>query len=522
MRCVPLFFAAALLTGCAGVANPPAHSATLVGGTLRWGVTGVSDLPTLDPALASDPASLSAASMVYGGLVRLDGRLHVVPDGARRWTIDRSGMVYTFYLRRNVRFADGKRVNAPDFSAALRRALSAGDAAGTGPIYLSLIARSPVHVLGYTRPLPGLSVLSALVLRIVLVRPAAHFLAELAFPASFVPEDGLTSRYGSVWTDHAAGFGPYVVHSWLHGRSLILVRNPFYYGKKPLLKRVVITFYEQPRSAVDAYRAGREDMVSGLAPGAGPPANVEGAQRVRALALDYLAFNTKRLPFLRLFARRAFAAVWSPRIARVTVGSAAFASTGVLPSAFGLTTPTRADNGSASAFLARGRYPGGKGFPSITLVLPRDPHVHQVARRLATAWQDVLGVTVNIRQLNPSTFDSVLNARDFDVAIVRWGGDYPDPQDFLATQLGEGSGNVTGWKGHAYGRDLSLADSYAPTDPRRLALYRQAVALIERKVPVVALDEPAVVALISPRLAGVQVTPLNTISGAWSAAGFKG
>ncbi|GAC1319174.1 MAG: ABC transporter substrate-binding protein [Chloroflexota bacterium] len=525
MRLIPLLLVASLLTvGCSSevqkqIARPVAHHT--LSGTLRWGIAGVSDLPTLDPALASDPSSISVASLVYGGLVRLDGRARVVPDAAANWTITRQGTLYTFHLRHNLRFADGTRVTAPYFVGALDRALGTQGFAGTAPLYLGLIEHGVKRVRGVARFARGIRALDSSTLQITLSRPAAHFLAELAFPASYVADPRLPARYGSSWTDHAAGFGPYVVRSWRHSRALFLERNPFYFAGKPLLKSVTIRFYDNQASALAAYRSGKLDLVSGLQPGSSVPANLLGARRVPGLALDYLAFNTKRLPFRRLYARRAFAAIWSDHTARKAVGRSAFASQGFLPSSFGLRSPSVRPMGSAAGYLALAHYPNGKRFPSITLVLPRDPVVYAVARTLQSAWSKVLDVTVNLRQLDASTYNQVVNSRNFDLAIVRWGADYPDPQDFLGTQFGQTADNVTGWSGRDYGHAIALADSYALTDPRRASLFEHAASVAARRVPMVPLDEPAVVALISPSLTGVQLSPfLGTVAGRWTAAGF--
>lgn len=521
-----LIVAAVLLAGCGGAAisTPAAHVTTtrhLTGGTLRWGIVGLSDLPTLDPALASDPASISVASLLYGGLVRLDGQARVVPDAARSWTITDQGKLYTFHLRHNLRFADGRAVTASDFAGALNRALGPEAGAGTAPLYLGLIQHGLARVHGIVRFSRAISAVAPHTLQIRLSRPAAHFLAELAFPASYVPDPSLLGRYGASWTDHAAGFGPYRVRAWRHSRSLILERNPYYFAGQPRLKTIAIRFYDDQAQAIGAYRRGVLDLVSGLPPGATVPAGLPGAHRVPGLALDYLAFNTTRLPFRRAYARRAFAAIWSSRVAERVSGRAAFASRGLVPSAFGLPPASTPHVGSAAAYLARARYPRGRGFPPITLVLPRDPHVYAVARALQAGWTQVLGVVVNLRELNPSTYTQVLNDRAFDLALVRWGADYPDPQDFLGTQLGPTPDNVTGWSGRGYDRAVALADSYAPSDPRRISLFYTAAQMAAQHVPIVPLDEPALVALMSPSLRGVQLSPfLGTITGQWTSAGF--
>ncbi|HZU13731.1 MAG TPA: peptide ABC transporter substrate-binding protein [Chloroflexota bacterium] len=485
-----------LISGCS-----PATSRPRDPGTLHWGLAGVVDIPTLDPALASDPVSINVCSLIYGGLVRLDQHLHAVPDGATRWTISHRGTIYTFHLRHDLRYANGRRVHAADIAASLQRALGPDGAAGPAAVYLADIA---AH--GVTAP-------NDATVRIVLTHPAAQFLTELAFPTAFVPEPDLPARYGSAWTSHAAGFGPFAVQSWQHGRSLRLVRNRYYYGGLPKVRRIVLQMYGSDAAGVRAYRSGAVDVLSGLPPAQALP-HVSGARAMPALAMDYLAFNTTRLPFRRLDVRHAFAAAAGDPLA--VMQGTAFPAAGFLPSAFGINVPLWTPHRSAADYLARAHYPRGRGFPEVALVLPRDPHLIALAHRLTARWRQELGVVVAIRPLNPTNYTTVLDSRQFDVALVRWGGDYPDPQDFLGTQIGPSSDNVTGWTGPIYARLLAEASRLPPAGASRAALFRTAASLAETHLPIYPLDEPAVTAAIRPGWSGLSLTGLGTISGEWS------
>ncbi len=335
-----LLIIAVLLAGCAanGAQTPSTSHQPSV---LQWGIAGVTDVPTLDPALVSDPTSIGVASLVYGGLVRLNQHLRVQPDGADRWTISPDGKVYTFYIRKDLRYADGKPVVAADFVNAIERALGPDGSAGAASFYLgSIVHRGALGTTSAVSRL-GVTALGTRVVRITLSHPSAHFLTELAFPTSFVPEPSALIRYGANWTDHAIGFGPYSVESWSHTRYLTLVRNPYYWDGKPSFHRITIHFYPQG-GASTAYAHGSVDLLSGLPAGEIPQGSSAGMVRTPGLALDYLAFNTTRLPFYRLNARRAFTAAIPPHLVAGTIGSAAFPSNGWLPSAFGIAVPALA------------------------------------------------------------------------------------------------------------------------------------------------------------------------------------
>ena len=72
------------------------------------------DPPTLDPHLTTDSDSSNIVVEIFGGLVTIDPELNIVPDLAESWDISPDGRVYTFHLRRDAKFHDGKPVTAED------------------------------------------------------------------------------------------------------------------------------------------------------------------------------------------------------------------------------------------------------------------------------------------------------------------------------------------------------------------------------------------------------------------------
>src|SRR5512136_1963355 len=74
---------------------------------------------TLDPALVEDSVSAEYVVQIFSGLVALDSNLEVVPDLAERWELSPDGRTYTFFLRQEARFYDGRAVTASDVKYSL-------------------------------------------------------------------------------------------------------------------------------------------------------------------------------------------------------------------------------------------------------------------------------------------------------------------------------------------------------------------------------------------------------------------
>ena len=89
-------------------------------------------LSTLDPAFAKDKATIWVTSQIFNSLVKMNEELEVIPSISSSWKISEDGLVYTFFLRKDVYFHDhksfengkGRRVVASDFVYSFDRLLN--------------------------------------------------------------------------------------------------------------------------------------------------------------------------------------------------------------------------------------------------------------------------------------------------------------------------------------------------------------------------------------------------------------
>jgi ABC-type transport system substrate-binding protein len=66
----------------------------------------------------------SGDKRVFSGLVSFDPQLNLTPDLAEKWDVSPDGMTYTFHLRQNAKFHNGRAVTAEDVLYSLERAAS--------------------------------------------------------------------------------------------------------------------------------------------------------------------------------------------------------------------------------------------------------------------------------------------------------------------------------------------------------------------------------------------------------------
>ena len=192
---------------------------------------------TLDPATTlSGPGSV--VGHVFSGLVQLDPQLQVQPDLAAGWQVSADGMVYTFYLRQNAVFHDGRPVTAADVIYSWERATDPALDSDTAQTYLGDIVGVAARVAGTAEGISGLRQLDDYTLEVQIDAPKLYFLAKLTMPVAFVVDEQNVQQPD--WEYEANGTGPFRLRAWQDDEIIVLERNEQYYQTPPALAHVVI------------------------------------------------------------------------------------------------------------------------------------------------------------------------------------------------------------------------------------------------------------------------------------------
>jgi len=142
------------------------------------------DPNTLDPAVASETTSAEYIMQIYSGLVGLDDNLEPVPDIAEKWEISPDGLTYTFTLRQDVKFQNGRQLKAGDFKYSWERAASPGTNSQTAATYLGDIIGINDVLMGKSREAGGIKVLDDYTLQVTVDSPKSYFLFKLTYPTT--------------------------------------------------------------------------------------------------------------------------------------------------------------------------------------------------------------------------------------------------------------------------------------------------------------------------------------------------
>ena len=166
------------------------------------------DPHTLDPAVSGEMRSHQYIMQLFGGLVCLDDNLEPAPDIAREWQVSDDGRTYTFYLRHDVRFHDGREVKAEDFKYSWERACDPATGSLTAATYLGDIVGVGEVLVGESKEISGVRVIDDYTLEVRIDAPKSYFLSKLTYPTAFVV-DRANVEPGGEWWRNPNGTGPF-------------------------------------------------------------------------------------------------------------------------------------------------------------------------------------------------------------------------------------------------------------------------------------------------------------------------
>ena len=480
-----------------------------------------SDPPTLDPALVSDTTSMGIVAEVFSGLVTLNTDLRLEPDLAESWEISSDGTVYTFKISENAKFHNGKQVTATDFKWSLERAANPQTVSPVAETYLNDIVGVMDVIEGRASEITGIKVIDDRTLQITIDAPKAYFLAKLTYPTAFVVDRENVESGGQTWTDEINGTGPFKLKEYKIGERIVLERfdnldeNPG--GVDLIVMNLAggqsMAMYEN--NEIDITGVGLFDLERVLDPN--EPLNRELVIAPPDFSISYIGFNTQMAPFDDVKFRQALNhAIDKKLIAEEVLSNLVTPAYGILPPGFpgyneqleGL----RYDSELAKQLLAESKYSDGATRPRIVVTVPgRGGSVGLDMEVILEMWRQVLGVEVEIQQVEWATYLEDLNQNKFQAfAGLGWEADYPDPQDFLDI-LFHSDSKLNHGKYSNGQVDLILENARINPDPvDRVELYQDAEQLIVTDAAWVPLwFEGERHVLIKPYVKGYRLTPMT-------------
>jgi ABC-type transport system substrate-binding protein len=248
----------------------------------------------------------SGDKRVFSGLVSFDPQLNLTPDLAESWDVSDDGMTYTFHLRENAGFHNGRMVTAQDFVYSLERAASPALASDTALTYLGDIAGAKEFASGSEDHIAGITALDEHTLQIMIDAPKPYFPLKLTYPTAFVL-DRENVESGDEWYRQPNGTGPYRLTEWISFERIVYEANQDFYLGAPSIQYIVVNLYTGNSQRL--YESGDVDIagVFSIERFSDPTEPLHNELRTGvSLCTGYVVFDSTQPPFDDVNVRKAF------------------------------------------------------------------------------------------------------------------------------------------------------------------------------------------------------------------------
>ena len=454
-----------------------------------------------------------------------EGEWH--PAAADSWELSEDGRTWTFHLRQDAKWSDGVPVTADDWVYSFRRYLNP-EMANVYAWFLFDLENGEAYNKGEV-DVEELGVLKIddHTFSITTTVPIPYYMFKINWHAAPVPRH-MVEEHGDDWANDPAtapSNGPYRIAEWNRGKNVIFTPNPHYTGRFPATfeQRIQVIIPEVGAPRLQMYQAGDidggvgvtgDDLVQVLAD---PQLSKEAYISVMNRGV-YIYMNQRTPPFDNILVRQAFAhAVDRTALCDSVMRGTCIPAHGFLPKDFPcernddpeLIAFQNFDPEVAADLLAQAGYPGGEGFPELTIYTKEGEFIRE-AEAIQRMLADNLGVKITPQNVERALYVDQMRNGELKVALNRWGADFIDPSNFVDWWDDPAASYFTGWTDEEYRNLIDTARPMAMST-ERCDLYHGALKILARDAIGVFVMNPVQAVLYKDYVAGLTLTDDGTL-----------
>ena len=468
-----LTLALCLLAGCSEIQRPqpePFYAETTPPEKQEFRWSNGKMPRSFDPARAEAAPETDLVRALFEGLTEVDTQtLEAVPAAAEKWSSSEDGRVWTFQLRKNAKWSNGKRVTADDFVTSWKRLITLGDKTAHRELFQNIVGfqaakpipaaelpeptHAPVNGVDVqarplaantvTQPLQdpplsptangepkklekkpaeqklGVEAVDDLTLKITLVAPD-YDLPKLVAAPIFRPVYGSGAEFVDGLLDNGVVTNGAFEVSLVDKTGISLDRSDTYWNKGAVkLEHVRLVAKDSADAALDAYKKGEIDALTNaqfeplalklLAP-------YDDFRQTTYSAINLYKFDVTRPPYGDRRLREALSiAIDREQLANAELGGAAEPAGTFLIVADGQQQRSAFDPVKAKKLLEAAGFPNGEGLAPIKLLVNRNDTQSRVARAIARMWKQNLNLDTEITVKELTEIDAAEASHEFDV-----------------------------------------------------------------------------------------------------------
>jgi dipeptide transport system substrate-binding protein len=483
------------------------------------------------PGINTTGTSFDANKQVYDTIVAFErGGTKVIPALAERWDISKDGTVYTFYLRKGVKFHSNKLFtptrdfNADDFMFSIERQWKEND-----PYFK---VTSPNHSyfndMGMPKLLKSVDKVDEYTVKITLNQPEAPFLADMA-----MPHGGIQSKEYAIAMLKAGtpekidqeplGTGPFQLVQYQKDALIRYKAFPQYWAGKAKIDDLVFSI--TPDSAVRWAKLQKGECHVMPYPN---PADVPAMRKDAnvtvleqpGLNVGYLAYNTQKKPFDDVRVRKAVNMAINKQaiVDAVYLGTGTPATNPIPPTMWSYNKAIKDDPFNpeqAKKLLAEAGLKDG--FATDLWAMPVQRPYNPNARRIAELMQADLakvGIKAEIKSYEWGEYRKRMQNGEHQMGMLGWTGDNGDPDNFLNTLLGCDSAKTNGSNVAKFCyqpfQELITKARVTSNIAERTKLYEKAQVIFKEQAPWFTIAHAVALKPVRKEVVDFRISPFGT------------
>ena len=494
---------------------------------------------TVDPALNNAVDGFIILANAFEGLFKTDENNKAVPGVAESYDISEDGLTYTFHLREDAKWSDGKAVTAKDFDYSWKRVLDPATAAEYAfQLYYIKGAEEYNSGKGKVEDL-GLKVIDDHTFEVTLIKPTTYFLELTSFPTLMPVREDVVSADPDGWTLNAETFitnGPFKLEEFNMKDSYVFAKNDNYYGKDEVkLEKLTFKMITDPTSGYASVKNGEIDGTDTV-----PTVEIEQGKKdglvtiYPELGTYFYALNVGNNANSDPAVKKALgnkdvrhalnlAIDRESIVTNITkagqIPAYSFVPKGIPGAEEGKEftdkeywDPSDIEGNKAKAkeLLVKAGYPNGEGLPTFKLSFNTETTEHKlIAEAIQQMWAEI-GIKVELQNAEWKVFQTQRKSGEFDIARHGWVGDYVDPMTFLDMWMTGLGNNDSKFASAEY--DELIRKAMAERDAaKRVEYLRQAEDILMEEMPILPIYYNTRPKAFDPKVKDVRVSPLGAI-----------
>lgn len=487
------------------------------------------ELQSIDPAINDETYGFIYINHDFEGLLTKDINGKIVGGSSDKWEISEDKLKYTFHIREDAKWSDGKKLTADDFVYSYRRVVDPKTASPIAYLMYYIKNAKDINIGKKQIDTLGVTAIDENTLTIELENPTLYFEDILASGGCYVPvREDIINKYGDDWTwnsESYIGNGAYKMTERKPDELIAFELNTNYWDyKNQVAKKINFVLIADEYISLNAVRTGDVDF-SINAP---PIGEIESLIKENLMAVSdiigvyYLDLNNKDKTLSDKRVRKALSLAIDRNyiVSNIGHGKLIAAESFVPPVVKGVEKSFREESSNfiiannysnniieAKKLLAEAGYPNGENFPILEVKVSSGFYT-TVLEAIQDMWKNNLNIDVVVRTEESKITLPFRQSGKYQIARTSWTGDYNDPLTMLQIMTSESDINYSGFSNDRYDYLINFATT-STNEKDRMEALKEAEAILFEEMPIIPFIYRTDFLVVNPKLKNYIDDPLG-------------